>query len=327
MATLSFSFFFIIISFLFSSYLLEPSVSLPFVVLHGISDSCSGSGVKTFTERLANWTGTEGYCVEIADGAWDSWFMPIMEQMEIACKKVKKIDALSDGYHLIGLSQGAIIGRALIEFCDEAPQVINFISLAGPHAGIAAIPFCSGEGCLYTEYLMEFLGVYSAFIQKHLAPSNYIKITKDYKKYIKGCKFLPQVNNEIEATRNSTYKERFESLEKLVLIMFENDTVLVPKETSWFGYYENGTVDTLLPANETELYIEDWIGLKTLDEAGKVEYFKVPGGHLAITESEMEKYIVPYLGDSSVDKPVDKSSSGCRWWSRLWNWLIRLLDF
>ncbi|KAL9260723.1 hypothetical protein AKJ16_DCAP17030 [Drosera capensis] len=69
---------------------------------------------------------------------------------------------------------------------------------------------------------------------------------------------------------------------------------------------------------QTELYIEDWIGLKTLDEAGKVEfeYFKVPGGHLAITESEMEKYIVPYLGDSSVDKPVDKSSSGCLWWSR-----------
>ncbi|GAB2215767.1 hypothetical protein Droror1_Dr00020166 [Drosera rotundifolia] len=109
---------------------------------------------------------------------------------------------------------------------------------------------------------------------------------QDYKKYVKGCKFLPQVNNEIEATRNSTYKERFESLEKLVLIMFENDTILVPKETSWFGYYENSNADTLLPANETELYTEDWIGLKTLDEAGKVEYFKVPGGHLAITESK-----------------------------------------
>ncbi|GAB2290060.1 hypothetical protein Dimus_024351 [Dionaea muscipula] len=325
MASLPLSF----ILFLFTSYMFQSSAPLPFVVLHGISDSCSESGVKKFTELLSNWTGTEGYCIEIGDGAWDSWFMPIMEQMEIACKKVQKIDALSDGYHLIGLSQGGIIGRGIIEFCDQGPQVNNFISLAGPHAGIAAIPFCgSGEACVYTDYLMEFLGVYSAFIQKHLAPSNYIKIPKDYKSYIKGCKFLPQVNNEIEERRNSTYKERFSSLEKLVLIMFENDTVLVPKETSWFGYYANGSSNTILPANETELYTEDWIGLKTLDEAGKVEYFRVPGGHLDITEAEMKKYILPYLEDQeSTAEELEKSSRHGQWWRGLWTSFMGFFGF
>jgi hypothetical protein len=37
--------------------------------------------------------------------------------------------------------------------------------------------------------------------------------------YLRGCRFLPKLNNEIPSKRNSTYKERFSSLENLVLIM------------------------------------------------------------------------------------------------------------
>jgi Palmitoyl protein thioesterase len=37
--------------------------------------------------------------------------------------------------------------------------------------------------------------------------------------YLKGCRFLPKLNNEKAEERNSTYKERFSSLQNLVLIM------------------------------------------------------------------------------------------------------------
>lgn len=37
--------------------------------------------------------------------------------------------------------------------------------------------------------------------------------------YLKGCRFLPKLNNEKAEERNSTYKKRFSSLENLVLIM------------------------------------------------------------------------------------------------------------
>lgn len=37
--------------------------------------------------------------------------------------------------------------------------------------------------------------------------------------YLEHCKFLPKLNNEIPEKRNTTYKERFSSLENLVLIM------------------------------------------------------------------------------------------------------------
>lgn len=53
---------------------------------------------------------------------------------------------------------------------------------------------------------------------------------------------------------------------------------------------------------QTQLYIEDWIGLKTLDDAGKVKYVKVAGNHLQISSSDMKKHVVPYLeGDASTD--------------------------
>jgi palmitoyl-protein thioesterase len=83
---------------------------------------------------------------------------------------------------------------------------------------------------------------------------------------------------------------------------FQNDTILVPRETSWFGYYPDGASSStpVLPPQKTKLYTEDWIGLKTLDDAGKVRFISVPGGHIEITEEDLVKYVVPYLQNESL---------------------------
>uniref|UniRef100_A0ACD5TI32 Uncharacterized protein n=1 Tax=Avena sativa TaxID=4498 RepID=A0ACD5TI32_AVESA len=152
----------------------------------------------------------------------------------------------------------------------------------------------SGILCILVDALIQ-LEIYSNYVQAHLAPSGYLKIPTDMADYLDGCKFLPKLNNEIPDERNATYKERFSSLENLVLIMFEDDAVLIPRETAWFGYYPDGAFNPVLPPQETKLYTEDWIGLRTLDVAGRVKFVSVPGGHLRISRSDMKKYIVPYL--------------------------------
>ncbi|GJZ32354.1 palmitoyl-protein thioesterase 1-like protein isoform X1 [Tanacetum coccineum] len=190
----------------------------------------------------------------------------------------------------------------------ELSRVKNFISVAGPHAGEASIPFCGkGVMCILVDALIK-LAIYSDTLQEHLAPANYIKIPTDLDAYREGCKFLPKLNNEFE--KNATYKQRFSSLQNLVLIMFDKESVLVPKETSWFGYFPDGAWDPILPAQETRLYKEDWIGLRTLDEAGRVKFINVTGGHLDMADDDMKEYIVPYLVDGeTLENPnVTKSS-------------------
>ncbi|XP_028762667.1 palmitoyl-protein thioesterase 1 [Neltuma alba] len=271
------------------------SHSLPFIVLHGINSSCTIHETPKIVEKLTNFSGAEGHCLEVGNGVQDSWFLPMHKQVDMVCQKVKKMNILREGYNIVGLSQGNMIARGLIEFCDGGPKVRNYISLAGPHAGVASVPECgSSSWCIRVAHLIK-LAVYRDFVQEHLAPSNYVKIPDAIHDYLEKCSFLPMLNNEQPDTKNSTYKKRLSSLENLVLIMFENETVLIPKETSWFGYYPDGSFKSVLSPNQTKLYIEDWIGLKSMDEGGKVKFISVGGDHLQISDKDMQKYVVPYL--------------------------------
>ncbi|CAA7022369.1 unnamed protein product [Microthlaspi erraticum] len=259
-----------------------------------VQDQCSNGGVSSFTQLLSNLSGSPGSCLEIGNGEQDSVSMPLTQQASIACEKVKQMKELSKGYNIVAQSQGNLVARGLIEFCDNAPPVLNYVSLGGPHAGISDIPNCGGKSPpAYCQLLRT--EVYTDYVQDHIAPSGYIKIPTKMSEYLAHSKYLPKLNNERPNQRSSIFKARFTSLRNLVLVMFQGDTVVIPKESCWFGYYPEGASTPLLRPQQTKLYTEDWIGLKTLDAAGKVKFVSVPGKHLQMAQADVVKYVVPYL--------------------------------
>ena len=87
-------------------------------------------------------------------------------------------------------------------------------------------------------------------------------------------------------------------LQKLVLVKFNEDSVVDPRGTEWFDYYEPGQGQVMLPYNETDLYKEDWIGLKTLNEDGRVDFLSVKGDHLRFDDKFFIDVIIGnYLKD------------------------------
>ncbi|XP_019097712.1 PREDICTED: palmitoyl-protein thioesterase 3-like isoform X1 [Camelina sativa] len=277
--------------------MVDVSVSVPFIMLHGIIAGCSDKINANFTLLLHNLSGSPGFCVEIGNGVFTSMFMPLAHQAEIACEKVKQMKELSKGYNIVARSQGNMVARGLIEFCDGGPPVYNYISLAGPHAGISFIPMCHVSSFFFFILFDEIIkrGLYSDFAQNNAAPSGYYKIPTDITMYLESSKYLPKLSNEIPNQRNSTYKDRFASLHNLVLVKFQDDKIIVPSESTWFGFYPDGDFKHVLPAQQTKLYTEDWIGLKKLDTAGKVKFVSVPGGHLDMAYQDVVTHVVPYL--------------------------------
>lgn len=50
------------------------------------------------------------------------------------------------------------------------------------------------------------------------------------------------------------YKNNLQKLRGLVLVKFENDTMVEPVATEWFGFYKPGQAEEVQNLQESELY-------------------------------------------------------------------------
>ena len=113
----------------------------------------------------------------------------------------------------------------------------------------------------------------------------------DEKAYRAKSVFLADINNEREE-KNEEYKANLVKLQKFVMVKFEDDTVVDPRGTEWFGFYRPGQAKEMLNVTETRLYKEDWIGLKSMDSAGKLVFLSTPGNHLQFTDKFFREEII-----------------------------------
>lgn len=87
----------------------------------------------------------------------------------------------------------------------------------------------------------------------------------------------------------------------------------MPKESSWFGSYppEEEKEDdassraffdlgrdekAIVPMRKQPLYVEDWIGLRTLDESGRVALVSCHGEHMHLSTECWKPLVKKYVG-------------------------------
>lgn len=272
------------------------SSPVPIVLWHGMGDSCCFSFSLGKVQQILE-NAIPGVYINsirigknVVEDVENSYFGNINNQVEQVCKQLSEDTRLQQGYNAIGFSQGAQFLRAIAQRCPN-PPMLNLISLGGQHQGVYGLPKCSLTSRL-CDYIRRMLnhGAYLWFIQESLVQAAFWHDPLNENEYRKKNIFLADINNENDI--NTDYKDNLQKLQALVLVKFENDTMVKPVESEWFGFYKSGQTDEVQSLQQSELYQQDWLGLRAMDVSGKVHFISLPGDHLQFTDAWLIDNIV-----------------------------------
>lgn len=168
----------------------------------------------------------------------------------------------------------------------------NLISLGGPQQGVSEIPRCEDLLSVFCGAIQWVVATvaYWTVAQKFVAPMTYWHDI-DEAKYRSSSTFLAIINNEVDF--NEDYVRNLNSLLNLVLVKYESDKIIVPKTSSWFGFFDSSAAEFSI--EDTSVYKKDRLGLKSLKESGKLVLIESPGDHLKLDEGWFIKNVLPYL--------------------------------
>ncbi|ELR19324.1 uncharacterized protein ACA1_265280 [Acanthamoeba castellanii str. Neff] len=236
--------------------------------------------------------------LEVTGSKIGSIFTGSDKQVEMICAALAADSKLAGGINAMGVSQGGILLRGYLERCNN-PPVKNFISWVAPMMGVYGVPEVG-----HWEYLNVTLDeiadccVYQDWAQSLLSFAGYWRDPFALDKYVDRNIFLADINNE-GSNKNPTYKKNVLALDNFVMSYSTADTVLIPLETGWFGAYANGTDSQVVPLEKQPFYEFDYIGLRTLDQAGKLHRFTTDCIHEDYTSPCFDKYflanVLPFL--------------------------------
>ncbi|KAJ9651902.1 hypothetical protein H2198_008831 [Neophaeococcomyces mojaviensis] len=298
---------------------LQPSISplstdfddspLPVIVWHGLGDASNADGLAD-TGDIINEVHPGTYVHFIsANGESDdrsaSFFGNVTEQIDLVCETLAKDPILSTALAVdaIGFSQGGQFLRGYVERCGSwAPKVRSLVTFGSQHNGIVEFQKCKGATdfvCHAANALLKSSTVWSDYVQSHLVPAQYYRDLNDYENYLAHSNFLADINNE-RNHKNETYKENLAQLEKFVMILFEDDNTVIPKESGWFAEV-NATSGHVTLLKNRPIYQENWIGLKDLDEKGGLVFETVRGEHMQLKEKDLKRIFRKYLGPLRKD--------------------------
>lgn len=285
----------------------DSDTPLPVVIWHGLGDAAGSEGIQAvgaLAEALH--PGTLVHTISLgADASADrsaTFFGNVTAQLEAVCAELAAHPVLSTApaVDAIGFSQGGQFLRGYVERCN-APRVRTLVTFGSQHNGIVEFKACAPSDwlCRGAMALLRF-NTWSGLVQGRLVPAQYFRDPADLQPYLDNSNFLADINNE-RVLKNEAYRANIAALDNLVLYMFEDDTTVVPRQTSWFAEV-NGTDVT--PLRERALYKEDWLGLRELDRKGGLKLRSITGEHMQIPGQVLNDTMTEFFG------PYKKAKGG-----------------
>lgn len=262
-----------------------------------VSDAIKQAYPGVFIHSIATGKGQEG-------DVMSSYFGNVNSQIDTVCNELLNIPELSNGFSAVGFSQGGQFLRGVVQRCGHfLPPIHTLVTMGSQHQGVMDIPGCWSPsfnttpswGCKLMEEVLG-LGAYIPWIQRTSVQAQYFKDPVALDSYYKNSIFLADVNVESETQQPGTekfYKKNLLALQRLVLFQFDNDVTVVPKESAHFGFFDG---EKLLDMEDTDLYKEDRIGLRELNERGDLHLLHSPGFHMQFSlEWFIENVVEPWL--------------------------------
>jgi len=225
--------------------------------------------------------------------------MPCNKQVEDACAMIASDPKLKDGYNAIGYSQGGQFLRAVAQRCPSPPMK-NLITLGSQHQGIYGLPDCNnwvwgfgwicnlGQGTAEAYFQAH---VYEPDYQNNMVQAQYWHDPYYHGEYVEKSQFLAKINGE-GPNPNATYAENLLKLEKMVLVMYSGDTVVVPRESSHFKFYKEGQSTEIVDFDDESVQMGLKDALMAMRANGQIDYLVAPGGHVQHTDEWFKENII-----------------------------------
>ena len=280
------------------------SFSFQFVVVSLIVYSYKAEGLQSIAELLNQTIGnTTTYYIRLDDDAsadrTATFWGNVALQVQKVCDDLASHPILSKAraINALGFSQGGQFLRAYIERCNS-PRVENLVTFGSQHNGISEFQECAANDWLCQTWRGVLKGnAWGPFSQSRLVPAQYYRDPEDLDNYLEHSNFLADINNE-RKVKNDTYKENMKKLRRFAMFMFADDTTVVPKESAFFSEV-NTTSEAVTKLQERDIYREDWIGLRFLDEERRLDFRIAEGGHMQLSDKILTDAFTRYFKSRS----------------------------
>jgi palmitoyl-protein thioesterase len=270
--------------------------NLPIVLLHGLlGDAYSMLPAEKHIKQYMPDVYVKN--INLGEGRITSLFN-MYDQIEYLKTALQSDENLQDGCIFIAHSQGALAARYFIQKYNN-PRVYVYIAWGAPECGIYGAPDKLDTYFAWINYIehYSYTFAYSYLMQHFVSFAGYWKDPLHYQEYLNGNIFLPYLNNEITHPDNDLFKENISNLATMVLVQSTEDEIVVPQISCHFGFYDVGSLTQITSLENSQLYQDDLLGLKALNESGRLHLLFAHCSHADLQSDEYNfiNNTLPYL--------------------------------